>query len=163
MTEPPPRCPKWIGWCSLLILLIGCLQFAGYLLNVPALRGIGAACGFAPYTKVFSDVDGFETFAAEFSLVLSDPSGAETSIEVTPEFYQKLRGPYNRRNVYGAALSYAPRLPEELWTSVFCYGFSGPLLEEFEIPSGFASLSIQIDSRTHGRNQSWRFTPECLD
>jgi len=32
------------------------------------------------------------------------------SVELTPELYRNLRGPYNRRNVYGAALSYGPVL-----------------------------------------------------
>lgn len=157
------KVPRWIGWCSIAILCVGCLQFAGYILGNAALRGIGAACGFAPFTKVFSDVDGFETFAADFSLVLQRTAGEATVIEVTPEFYRQLKGPYNRRNVYGAALSYAPRLPDAMWQSVFCYGFNGPLREEFGIDKDVKEITVVIQTRTKGRNDKWNFTPPCLD
>ena len=157
------KAPQWIGWCSIAILCIGCLQFVGYLLGNATLRGIGAACGFAPYTKVFSDVDGFETFAADFSLALKNTAGETTVIEVTPEFYRQLEGPYNRRNVYGAALSYAPRLPVALWQSVFCYGFNGPLRDELGIDEDVTEITLMIQTRTQGREQSWSFTPSCLD
>ncbi|MGB0744639.1 MAG: hypothetical protein ACPGSB_08940 [Opitutales bacterium] len=157
------KAPAWIGWCSIVILCIGCLQFVGYLVKSPALRGIGAACGFAPYTKVFSDVDGCETFASDFSLILTGADGEETVVEVTPEFYRQLKGPYNRRNVYGAALSYAPRMPDELWQSVFCYGFNGPLREEFGIGEEVTEITVVIATRTKGRKDIWSFTPPCLD
>ena len=163
MTGDTARPPAWIGWCSILIVVLGSFQFAGYVLNNPTMRGIGAACGFAPYTKVFSDVDGFETFAARFNLILHRNDGSDSLIPITPEFYRQLKGPYNRRNVYGAALSYAPRLPEKLWHSVFCYGFKGPLREEFGIDDDVRSISIHIVTRTADRNDEWTFTPPCLD
>lgn len=108
-------------------------------------------------------MDGFETFAADFSLILKSNNGSETVVPVTPEFYQNLKGPYNRRNVYGAALSYAPRLPEALWQSVFCYGFNGPLRQEFAIADDVQTISIHIASKTKGREDEWTFTPPCLD
>lgn len=157
------KSPRWVGWCSISILCLGSLQFVGYLLGSSALRGLGAACGFAPYTKVFSDVDGFETFAASFSLILTADDGEETVVEVTPEFYRQLKGPYNRRNIYGAALSYAPRMPEALWQSVFCYGFNGPLREEFGIAEDVSKITVVIQTRTQGRDDAWSFTPPCLD
>lgn len=158
-----PAPPKWIGLACIGILLLGSLQFLGYIFENPIMRGIGAACGFAPYTKVFSDVDGFETFAADFTLILHREDGTETAVSITPEFYQQLKGPYNRRNVYGAALSYAPRLPDAMWQSVFCYGFNGPLREEFGIEDDVTSISIHIAARTAGRSDQWTFTPACLE
>ena len=155
--------PKWVGWCCISILCIGNFQFIGYVLDLSVLRGIGAMCGFAPYTKVFSDVDGFETFAADFSLVLHDADGNQTAVPITPEFYQQLKGPYQRRNVYGAALSYAPRLPDPMWQSVFCYGFNGPLREEFQIDGSVDSISMEISTRTRGRDDHWTIQPPCLD
>jgi len=162
MTDAPQP-PRWTGWCCLLILAVGSLQMVGYALDLPALRGIGAASGFAPFTKVFSDVDGCETFASDFTLILRTRAGEESVIPVDPVFYQQLRGPYNRRNVYGAALSYAPRLPEALWHSVFCHGFRGPLREEFGLPDDLASVTLHLRTRTRGRDDQWTFTPPCLD
>lgn len=155
--------PKWIGWCAIAVLVLGSLQFVGFCLGNATLRGVGAALGFAPYTKVFSDVDGFETFAANFTLSYQLDDGSEVVTPITPEFYQQLHGAYNRRNVYGAALSYAPRLPVELWQSVFCYGFNGSLREEFGIPADASQITIHITTRTRGRDDSWKFTPLCSE
>lgn len=148
---------------AVAVLLAGCLQMAGYLTERPVLRGIGAASGFAPFPKVFSDVDGFETFAADFTLRGLDGEGRAFALEITPEVYARLEGPYNRRNVYGAALSYAPRLPEPLWQAVWCYGLGegGPLREEFGLPPGAHALAMTITTRTKGRNDSWVLSPSC--
>jgi hypothetical protein len=56
-------------------------------------------------------------------------------IELTPEVYARMRGPYNRRNVYGAALSYAPVIPPELRDPVLRHALCGeaPLLRELGI------------------------------
>lgn len=165
MNKPSCHPPRWIGYASIAILCLGCLQFIGYVLNNQTLRGLGAACGFAPYTKVFSDVDGFETFAADFFLILETTDGETSTIPVTPEFYQQLKGPYNRRNVYGAALSYSPRMPEALWQSVFCYGFqtNGPLRGEFGIGDEVKKISMHIITKTRGRDDEWIFSPPCLE
>ena len=46
-----------------------------------------------------------------------------------------MRGPYNRRNVYGAALAYAPVIPATLRDPVIQYGLCGdaPLLRELGV------------------------------
>jgi hypothetical protein len=114
---------------------------------------------------VFSDVDGLETFASEFTLHYRLADGRPASLRITPEVYGRLGGPYNRRNVYGAALSYAPRLPERLWTTVYCYGTApspeGPLRRELGIPAGAHELSISIRTMTRGRTDQWTFAPVC--
>jgi hypothetical protein len=135
---------------------------AGDALGLPWLRGIGAASVAAPLPKVFSDVRGLETFASRFDLEVTTPAGAHRR-EITPEVYARLAGPYNRRNVYGAALSYAPRLPPELWRQVFCYGFApdGPLRGELGVPADATAVRVHITSRTRGRDQSWILEPPC--
>ena len=52
--------------------LVGCIQMAGISHGSVALRGIGAATAASPLPKVFSDVDGLETFASEFMLRYRD-------------------------------------------------------------------------------------------
>ena len=97
-----------------LVCLIGSFQVIGYATGSQALRGIGLVSGFAPFPKVFCEADGYEPFAARFVLSGQLASGESIDIEMTPEIYSRLSGPYIRRNVYGAALAYAPRLPKEL-------------------------------------------------
>ena len=64
----------------------------------------------SPAPKVFSAVRGLETFSTRFFLEWQDRAGAAHTLELTPAVYSRLRGPYNRRNVYGAVLAYGPVL-----------------------------------------------------
>ncbi|MCH2198656.1 MAG: hypothetical protein MK081_07715 [Flavobacteriales bacterium] len=73
-----------------------------------------------------------------------------------------LEGPYNRRNVYDAAISYGPVLPDSIWSAVLNYGVcNGSLLEELGIPAQAENVQIRIKSRTAGRNDEWILTTDC--
>ena len=148
---------------AVLITALGCTQMIGYALDSRILRGLALASTAAPLPKVFSDVDGIETFASDFVLRGRDASGAAFELPITPELYARLEGCYNRRNVYGAALSYAPRMPEELWSAVFCYGLQsgGPLRREFGLPEDARELSVEIRTKTRGRTDVWVLRPPC--
>ncbi len=155
--------PKTANLLALVITALGCTQMLGYFTGSRALRGIGLASVASPLPKVFSDVDGLETFASEFSIHGIDATGATFIWSVTPELYAHLEGCYNRRNVYGAALSYAPRMPEPLWSAVFCYGLKpgGPLHREFNLPAGAREISVEIRTKTRGRSDVWVLRPDC--
>ena len=142
---------------------MGSLQMIGYVAGSDTLRGFAAATTMAPMPKVFSDVNGLETFASEFTLNYWEPNGTEDSLRITPDVYARIGGPYNRRNVYGAALSYAPRMPEALWTSVYCYGLAkqGPLRREIGLRPEQRDMAITIRTKTRGRHDSWTFAPSC--
>src|SRR5262245_34861907 len=148
---------------AFVICLVGSLQMAGYVTGSVVLRGIGAATAASPLPKVFSDVDGLETFASEFTLRYRDGHGTRQELPITPAFYGRLGGPYNRRNVYGAALSYATRIPEPLWHEVYCYGLgpSGPLRTELNLGPHATDMSVTIQTRTRGRHDSWTLEPAC--
>ena len=158
----PRLTPQSANFAALVLTALGCLQMVGYVAQARALRGLGAALGCAPLPKVFSDVDGLETFASTFTLRWRDPAG-EHSLVITPEVYARLGGAYNRRNVYGAALSYGPRLPRPLWQAVFCHGFGpgGPLRREFGLGDGARDISVRIRTNTRGRIDRWTLWPSC--
>jgi hypothetical protein len=127
---------------ALFLLTLGLLQMAGDLLERKpfpllgrALKGVGAATTASPAPKVFSSVRGLETYSTRFFVEWDDRAGARQSLDLTPEVYGRLRGPYNRRNVYGAALAYGPVLPAELRDPVMRYALCGdaPLLRELGI------------------------------
>jgi len=159
----PARGVLWRNAAALLLGAVGLLQIAGWLTGVRALRGIGAASAVAPFPKVFSDVDGLETFASEFILEAEVRPGEWTETPITPQLYQRLAGPYNRRNVYGAALAYAPRLPPELWETVYCFGLGvdGPLRSELRLPAEPVRLRVRLRTKTRGRDDSWILDPSC--
>lgn len=131
---------------AIFLLVIGLLQMTGDLVqtyvNRPvgkALRGIGAATLASPAPKVFSKASSeqgsIETYSTRFFLFWTDSVGGRHELELTPEVYGRLHGPYNRRNVYGAALSYGPVLPAELRDPVMRYALCGeaPVLRELGI------------------------------
>ena len=149
---------------ALALLALGLTQLAGHVSGLRLLRGLGAASAASPLPKVFSDVRGLETYASEFT-IRYELGGGTASIPLTPERYQRLTGPYNRRNVYGAALSYGPRLPEPLWESVFCYALQpdGPFRTELGVPEEASSVRVEIRTKTRGREDRWTLEPRCAE
>jgi hypothetical protein len=125
---------------ALLLLTFGLIQMVGDLLPSPPLKGIGAAWLVSPAPKVFSSVKGFETYSTQTFLDWTDRNGVSQSIEFTPDSYSKILGPYNRRNIYGAALAYGPVFVEDdllkpIFQSVVGFALTGeaPLLVELGV------------------------------
>lgn len=90
------------------LLVLGLAQMTGALLGSAPLQGLAAATAASPAPKVFSSVQGLETYSTTFFIEWWDASRQEHSLQLTPEIYSQLKGVYNRRNAYGAALAYAP-------------------------------------------------------
>jgi hypothetical protein len=131
---------------------------AGDIFRSPTLKAVAAATAASPAPKVFSSVRGLETFSTRFFVEWSDATGAYHSVEITPERYAHLRGPYNRRNVYGAVLAYGPVLESDprtlpLFHAVSSYALCGeaPLLRELGIPPDAATDSLRIRLQTRSR------------
>jgi hypothetical protein len=123
-----------------LLLALGLLQIVGDLVHVPPLKGFAAATAASPAPKVFSSVRGLETYSTRFFIEWTDTSNQFHSVEITPERTRRLRGPYNRRNVYGAVLAYGPIMETDaalrpMFESVSHYALCGdaPLLFELGI------------------------------
>src|SRR5262249_9019819 len=92
------------------LLVLGLAQMSGDLTGLAPLKAIAPATAASPAPKVFSAVRGLETYSTRFFVQWTDADGSNRFYEITPERYARLRGPYNRRNVYGAALAYGPVL-----------------------------------------------------
>ena len=138
-----------------ILLAIGLLQMVSDLLGFRALKGLASATMISPAPKVFCSVQGLETYSTRFFLEWTTASGAERSVEITQKNYAGIRGPYNRRNVYGAALAYAPVLAmdpagKEMLRSVLAFGLLGdaPLLSELGIEDdGITELRLRFEPR----------------
>ena len=122
-------------WVAAGLVVLGCLQMAAELTGVVALKGIAAATNASPAPKVFSAVRGLETYSTRFFIEWRTPQGTVERLELTPEAASRIRGPYNRRNVYGAALAFAPVLPATLRDPVMHAALCGerPLLSELGV------------------------------
>ena len=123
------------------LILIGTAQMAGDLTGVTAIKAIGAATHASPAPKVFTAQNGLETFSARFYIEWFDGTGEVHALQLTPNTYRNLKGPYNRRNPYGATIAYAPQLAanprlapalEQVTRHAFCG--RAPLLQELGIP-----------------------------
>jgi hypothetical protein len=145
-----------------VVAAIGFLQIAGYMLHVKTLRGIGAVFCSSPLPIVFTEVRGVETFASDFSIMFKTKEGVQKEIKIDPSVYSKLKGPYNRRNIYGAAIAYGPVLDTAVWNSVLSYGLCrGALVSEMGIDTTGTDYSVRIKTRTAGRNEEWLLKPVC--
>jgi hypothetical protein len=155
------------------LIALGCMQMAGDLSGNREARAFGLATHASPAPKVFTSQEGFETFSSHFFIDWIDGAGEKHALEITPRTYAGVKGPYNRRNAYGAALSYAPVLQASentrpMLQSVMRYAFCGraPLVQELAIPREHirSPLQIRLEPRaTGGATANWqtRFQLHC--
>ncbi len=100
---------------SALLVALGNVQMIGDLTGNRIIKGVGAALHASPAAKVFTAQDGLETFSAQFYVEWQAPDGGLRSVQLTPSLYSHVRGPYNRRNIYGAAIAGGPFLARQDW------------------------------------------------
>jgi hypothetical protein len=146
-----PKTSRWTTVAAVVLLVVGLTQMIGDLLKVPALKGLAAATNISPAPKVFTAVGGLETYSTQFFLEWTDTSGKEHSMELTPEVYRSLRGPYNRRNIYGAVLAFGPVMATDartkpMFDAAAKYALSGnaPLLRELGIDPATVAGSVRV-------------------
>lgn len=145
-----------------LVVIIGLLQIIGYVTKIQSIRNLGIVTCASPLPIVFTEVKGVETFASDFYLRWTDDNSKEREVKITPALYSKFKGAYNRRNIYGAAISYGPVLPEEIWKQVLQYGLCNDILSsELGVNIDKESFSVYIKTRTEGRDDEWILKTNC--
>jgi hypothetical protein len=153
-----------IGWrniaCAVLLPVVLSQMFFG-LVRAEEARNVAASTAVAPYPKVFCDRDGYEAFAMNFELIGVDADGREHIVQMTPDAYRRMRGPYNRRNAYGAALAFAPRLDAAVRNEVVDYAFhrDGGLRRELGLPP-LTKLTIRITPKPGVEAESYEYVYE---
>lgn len=133
------------GWRDGLLLValcaLGCMHMLADVLGMPRIKALAQATQMSPAMKVFTAQSGYETYAAEFYVGNWDVQGHYREALLDRSRYQRLHGPYNRRNVYGAAFSYGPLLANNprtaaMYGSVLRYALCAPggVVGELELP-----------------------------
>lgn len=137
---------SWRALGAASVLALGLAQMAGDVCGLQGLRAIANATVASPAPKVFTRVGDREPFSSRFTLVLHDADGRTQRLPLTPERYALLRGPYNRRNAYGAVIAAGPVLARDAMTAamfwdVARFGLCGdaPVLREL----GVASAAVE--------------------
>lgn len=145
---------KWRNCGAVAFLLFGLTQMAGELSGSRLLRGLGAASVVTPLPKVFCDIRGIEPFASSFAVTIDDNG----EIPITPATYGRLKGPDNRRNVYGAAIAGAPLLPDTMRQTVLAYAFApdGPLGRELDV-TGESTVTLTVRNHSRAGDKTWKF------
>lgn len=154
------------------LLSLGMLQMTADLLHLRALKGVAAATAASPAPKVFSSVRGLETYSSRFFVEWTDKSGVFHSILIRPATTAGLRGPYNRRNVYGAVLAYGPVMNADpsvrpMFEAVSRYALCGdaPLLRELGISvteiRGAPRIRIETRPGTQAGDLPLEYEPPC--
>lgn len=64
-----------IKFGAALLIAIGCAQMTADLFGLQTVKAVAAATGASPAMKVFTSVNGFETFASRFYLQWRNPQG----------------------------------------------------------------------------------------
>ena len=154
------------------LLGLGTLQMAGDVFGAPRLKGFAAALQVAPAMKVFTAHQGWETHAARFTVHWQAADGRVGALALDPTTYAGIEGPYNRRNVYGAALAYAPVLRADgrtraMQESVLRHAFCAPgtMRAELGLPADARRFVVVIEPvRADARTDLERtFTVDCHD
>lgn len=147
---------------AIVVMGVGLLQMLGHVTGLKFLRGLGLASGISPYPKVFCAVEGYEGFTARFELEGLRDDGAVWRVPLDGERYAQIRGPYNRRNVHGATLAFAPRLPDELRDELLEKALApgSVLREELEVPADVRQLRVRITPRNGSGQSAWVFPEE---
>ena len=134
-----------------LIVVVGLAQMVGRTFEWPVVAGVGMATGASPAPKVFSSVRGLETFSTRFFLEWTEEDGQQRRVSLSPERVARLKGPYNRRNIYGAVLAYGPILStnpatRRMFQAVMRSALGGdrPLLRELGIDTSRAAGPVRI-------------------
>lgn len=147
-----------------MVVCVGLLQIIGFLSKNKTIRGLGVATTSAPLPLVFTKVKDVETFSNQFFIDYTSKKNQKLSLEITPEVYSKIKGAYNRRNVYGAAFSYAPILDKKLLNAVLSYSFCEKnLLSEIGLPKDATDFTVRIVSRTNSPKKVWKLKPDCTN
>lgn len=151
-----------------VVLAVGSLQILGFLTGAQPLRQLGQVSAAAPLPRVFSEFRGLETFSLEWTVSAETTDGQTLEQKITPELYNRFEGPYNWRNIYGAALAYGPKLtsPSEkilvslVLRSGFCH--QGPLAAMFANRNPLRKVLIITRSKTQKDQGPFREELTCL-
>ncbi len=152
-----------------VLLGIGCLQMLGDVTGSTTLKALGVLSHASPAPKVFTAQQGFETYSPRFYVWAYPDDRDPVRLHITPAVNARVRGPYNRRNAYGAALSYGPVLARAgatrpMFETVFEYALCDPrgVAREIGVPDA-TRYAVEVVPRSARARVTWptRFEVDC--
>ncbi len=95
---------------GILLCTLALIRVVADVFGLERLSAAAAVTNAAPAMKVFTAQKGYETYSSPFELTIRQVNGETLKLRLSPSNYSGLKGPYNRRNVYGALMAYGPVL-----------------------------------------------------
>jgi hypothetical protein len=140
------REPHWL--VVSFLVAIGIANSLSDVLGITSLRTFALATVASPLPRAFSQSASLSGFAHELNIELTAADGAVIRRTESPELYAGLPGPYERRVIYGSALSFGPATPQRLFPSTLKYGFcnSGPLAQRMGLKEPLQAATVIGDA-----------------
>lgn len=115
---------------AIILGLLATVKVFADMFGLERLSALAAVTNVAPAMKVFTAHKGYETYSSTFELNINYSDGTNVIAQLNPGNYSGLKGPYNRRNVYGALIAYGPVLvsnpkTHSMWTTMASRAFCG--------------------------------------
>lgn len=152
---------------AVTLCLFATIKIVADVSGFERLSAVAAITNVAPAMMVFTAQNGYETYSSVFELTVHYIDGRTITTELNPSNYSGLRGPYNRRNVYGALIAYGPVLvknprTQPMWNEMAHRAFCGSSSVLAEL--GFSNNSGVIGAtiRYLGQVQKDRYYPNEL-
>lgn len=115
---------------AIFLCFLATVKVVADVFALERLSAVAAITNVTPAMKVFTAQHGYETYSSVFELTVHYDNGKTITSELNPRNYSGLRGPYNRRNVYGALIAYGPVLvsnpsTKPMWNEMTRRAFCG--------------------------------------
>lgn len=115
---------------AIILCFFATVKVLSDVLGLEKLSAVAAVTNVTPAMKVFTAQKGYETYSSVFVLTVNHTDGQTVTTQLSPKIYSGLRGPYNRRNVYGALIAYGPVLVSKprthaMWNTMAYRAFCG--------------------------------------
>ena len=130
-------------FAPVLLVGLGSLQLVGYFTGSAALRWLGLQSVAAPLPIVFSARRESGSVSARFALRVETAVGETIEFDGRPGFEARLRGPFQRTQLYSAQLLYAYPV-DRARDSILGFGLCdrGPLARELGIDDSVARFTV---------------------
>ena len=162
-TKRDDRNHKIITFLSVIVVILGTIQIAGFVLRNGKIFYIGKATAIAPLPRPFVDIHGYENFASNVSYDIKMRNGSVVTKKINSSVLMELKGPHKRKIVYINAIVFSPVVKKYRYDSILNYAFcnNGPLLKMFHVEGDVKEVVVHIKTMTAGRKDYWKIPVVC--
>ncbi len=154
---------KSITFLSVLLVLVGVAEPAGFLVGNRTLREMGRLSSASSLPLVFNDVGGVAFWANHYTFEFTDRTGGVEWLEITSEVRSRIRGPHTRTAAYVVPIGLGPVLGPTSYRDPLRYGLcdNGPLARDLGYERDLREAKIHIRGHSRGRVRKWVLRVSC--